>query len=183
MMRARTKSGRRAGRRRLAAGWVFLVLAVMSFAAWVGSIWVETTWSRGEWTVQCGHGVLAVYRELPSSMPAFRFVRLEPSPVWWIGVERRTNNTATNLCTDVRLGICGGYHLTSTVRGVFDSRCVMVLLYPFAIAAGICGVLMVRSGRRARRVSGGLCERCGYDLAGLGAGVGCPECGKAMPSV
>ncbi len=39
------------------------------------------------------------------------------------------------------------------------------------------------ANRRARRRAAGLCERCGYDRAGVSPSTQCPECGAAAPQI
>lgn len=47
-----------------------------------------------------------------------------------------------------------------------------------AVVAAPTAWFWYRDRRSLRRAEVGCCPACGYDLAGLGAGAVCPECGK-----
>jgi hypothetical protein len=55
-------------------------------------------------------------------------------------------------------------------------------LWPVPLVLVVSGVLLVHPARRAaRRAKAGRCTGCGYNLAGLRQGFGCPECGPSTP--
>ncbi|MBX3403040.1 MAG: hypothetical protein KF699_06460 [Phycisphaeraceae bacterium] len=61
------------------------------------------------------------------------------------------------------------------IRASKQQREFVVPMWSIGLAAAAVGVV---AWRRSRRETPGFCARCGYDLAGLLAGV-CPECGTA----
>jgi len=72
----------------------------------------------------------------------------------------------------------------ASVTGIVDfgdqSRLVQRILPPALAlpAIAICIVAWRRNARRRRLIAAGFCP-CGYNRAGLAAGVVCPECGAA----
>ncbi|MCC6320398.1 MAG: hypothetical protein IT438_03055 [Phycisphaerales bacterium] len=57
------------------------------------------------------------------------------------------------------------------------------LWLPLALAAIPSNLAWRSELRRRRRERIGKCSTCGYDLAGLAAGVACPECGTGKARV
>lgn len=92
--------------------------------------------------------------------------REKPSLTWWF---TRTPDTQTLWGVMSR----GRYREGSTQSDEFR-----VVLWPPAVV-GLCGGgLLLWAGGRARKASRPhLCPKCGYDLAGLGPEMSCPECG------
>jgi hypothetical protein len=62
-----------------------------------------------------------------------------------------------------------------TIEGPATLHYMIVPIWMPMMLAAAPTLWLWLSGRRSPR---GLCPRCGYDRAGLGAGVACPECGQ-----
>ena len=58
---------------------------------------------------------------------------------------------------------------------------IPMTMFPYGIGIGFATWLLIETAvlvSRLRRPRQGSCPWCGYDLAGLGDGAACPECGK-----
>ena len=175
----------RVGRGRRVVGWVLVVAGVVVAGIWGASRW----WSGGYNGSRLGffvdHGVVGIS------------VLDGPRPEWgpW-GWFRIRDVSGPNSCYwmipepdpwrfSVHLWIAGYYKsdyssIIMSNNQVMVSRweySAQVVPWPFALVCLVSGGLLVRSGRRVnRRAMQGRCLKCGYDLAGLGDGVRCPEC-------
>jgi hypothetical protein len=128
-------------------------------AQW-GSMWREPDLTQAE--------TVLFERRLAILSPRGPFVRRDQDfeIEWWMHSERS--------------GSIGIAKLDQFDTKGMSSLGVRVLLWPIAvIALGISAPFLLSARRLAKRNRIGLCPVCGYDMKGLAAGAGCPECGKA----
>lgn len=176
------------GRKKMIAGWGLVGFGVIVGAAITASRWRNVRYSRSsmgaggyftrELSVRSGVFIMESEHDPapdvaydPGTWTEFSldrndFVELE----WWF-----TNDTASAPWP----GIFDLYQPWAVKPGVtFGSFCM--ILWPIAalfLAGGSTFLVADRKSRQRSRT--GLCVHCGYDLKGLRAEAGCPECGKA----
>ena len=147
------------------AKWVGLVLCVLVFVTYIGSVWLEANvlrFTNSSFTsVSIGYGLLGVMRDDCSDGPMFGppstnfiFKRRQPKVyLWWVWRIRETTNQPT------------GWVIHSTAI-------LIPLWFPLLLIAAPTAYLW----RTDRRPKPWQCAKCRYDLRGLEGGV-CPECG------
>lgn len=137
---------------------VWLVVTVVLAAVWVSSAWWGFSWlsPNRRWSGGIATGVVGlVHRSPKDTMIVMQGFYGNPAPrLRWMPVFER-----------VPVG----------------TRC-LVPIWPFVAGAGAVWLRAARRAKRLRRrLTGGLCMRCGYELAAVpvssDAGVVCPECG------
>lgn len=157
-MKLRTRRARIRG----AAKWAALVVCVVIAAVWLSSRWwgvQRTAETNGRWLhLALGRGVFS-----------YNDVSLGRSLT--CDAEWSFHNPAAEW----------GFH-TPTARSWRPSLMVGPRQTLLWLPLWIPVVILVLSTawlwwRDRRRVRAGHCAACGYDLAGLAPGVGCPECG------
>ena len=168
------------GRKRLIAGWGLLGVgaAMLSLLTWSGWNSLVASWcptaTQYHLRVRDGFVTIAVQTLAPPDSQKWS-VQRRPfwEVVWWL--EHHTSEI------DWSLGVTRG-----TALAGFATRWggrvwgVQVMVWPLVALAWTASVFLFLNAhvvRRRRRV--GLCRFCGYDMKGLAAGAGCPECGKA----
>jgi hypothetical protein len=84
-------------------------------------------------------------------------------------------------CDTLYRGPSVTYHtdvLDMPYQPIWPGFLVNALFYGIILWLLIPGPFVLRRHiRRSRRVEGGRCPKCGYDLRGAPPGAGCPECG------
>jgi hypothetical protein len=145
-------------------GCVLLVVAMVGSGLWQCEVSLnrpvslngpaDILWSIGlrrgcAWLIR--HDVSALGVWLPPGAEV-KYGRLyPPSWAWWLEVDRRSVSLPEWLYVNVPLWM------------------------PLVVLAAPTGLLWYRRFRS--RYGPGFCPKCGYSLAGLAAGVECPECG------
>lgn len=125
-------------------------------------------------------------RALDDGMPFDRYVRvgwpLRFASCFTLGTPPDTivdtwGDTPPDLSYSVSRGLAtiGLAHLAT--RPLMPGFLVVVTVCEGVVLSGRAAAWLPRWRRRRSRARGGLCERCGYDLAGLTDGA-CPECGE-----
>lgn len=93
----------------------------------------------------------------------------------------RRQAAARNAYRTIDLGPAGMVHwwtpdpARATALRYAHGAGLTVPAWPAPVVAGVVGWLLIWWDKRVLR---GRCTKCGYDLAGLAAGVACPECGR-----
>jgi hypothetical protein len=147
------------------------------------SIWYGIFFLPGvSWSFQCRNGFLKVQRDIPGRQRTTDTLTIAPIPehmkfIWWF--RRR----GTFPVPQGHPGFNGRVVTITWNQPGWRSEFIIIdiLLWPVApLLLGTGGILVWTSTRAERRRRKGLCPTCRYDLKGLAAGTGCPECGKAV---
>ena len=173
------------GRRRWVVGWVLVVAAVVLAGA-VCLVWGylgRTQYANGTWRW--------IVRSLDGRSVELRVVNLFPAET---PEEARSRGHTADYVPPSRVDkpYWSGEWVRSDSRvwqwlvqrldqESFDAKGFGVNFNVWSVPAVVGGVgiaVLLWSGRVMRRVRAGCCKGCGYDLAGLGVGAVCPECGK-----
>ncbi|MFT3686639.1 MAG: hypothetical protein QM783_17260 [Phycisphaerales bacterium] len=166
--------GKKAGRKRRAAGWTLLVLGVLVAGVWAASGWWRASRIAGWYAAHIQNGVVCreqfgpfVPGKYPDPRP-WRFSPIEDYPGTWKW--RATYGFAAQV--DWSFGVASQEDL----GGV---KVVTFVLWPIPLLLWTPAALFLRSGTLARRrANKGACPKCGYSLAGIVEGSLCPECGR-----
>ena len=169
------------GRKRMWAGWGFVVLGLAVAGVMVASRW----WSYGRVGPNATYllverGTLW-YHSYPNYAitPDRWVIGLErsdsPALDWWLS-SPKTLDTIHLGFFRVRDRLIA--RAVGTAQPLPDTSWIEFVLWPFVLVTSIPGVAVVVMGRRvARRARLGHCPACNYNLRGLAAGAACPECG------
>ena len=177
---------KRAGRKRRVVGWGLLVLGVVVAGVWVASGWWEFGVGGRGGQVSVRHGMLVLRRDTrwDLELRAIGAASEAKGWVWWEG--RPTLRLPTTYDDDYEpladrkwwKGIVYAhvYWPAQSTERLFHAR---LLIWPLFLFLCVPALTLLRPEFVAwMRVRAGLCDVCGYDLAGLGVGAKCPECGK-----
>jgi hypothetical protein len=173
-MPRKAQATRAIGRKRRVLGRALLTLAVFATGLWAASGWWSTEYHRptAGYVFQCGY-----IRWDPNRMSGlddglYLFAH-DPMPLvdryyFWSPIGTPANGDGRQFGFGV--GLIDRY---GTKSGL------LLFLWPYQLVLAFSGVLVLRSGIRARRRAlSNKCKSCNYDLTGLSAGATCPECGK-----
>ncbi len=162
------KAERRRKRRRRWA-WGVAVATAVTAVVWIGSVFYSVEYvDVGRFTFGLGSGVVSTSRyEFDDAAKQAQILeglkRQGERNGWWAGAD--PPEVRALLWSPRFLPESGSwYHFTSWI----------VPLWPLVAALGTSAIVLFRLSRPPRP---GLCPSCGYDLAGLGKGARCPECG------
>ncbi|XVJ60911.1 MAG: hypothetical protein HEQ23_16585 [Tepidisphaera sp.] len=177
------------GRKRFIAGWGLVGLGL----AGVGAIAVSSRYSIGKSWAQDPSAPSSIYAlTLGRGQVSAAVLGEVPHPATNDSINGQNILAATQRAVRTRredrvtlrwwrpdgIGIAEGWS-ERTVYGHHTGA--IVLLWPLVLIALASGTPLIVSARRVRRKTRSeLCTACGYDMKGLAAGAGCPECGKAV---
>jgi len=162
----------RRGRKRQIAGVLLLTLGLLNAGIWGASRRWWFGYNGVTWQVSLQAGVVSFVRpkgRLPLTTMEegwhSRFIA-DDRPEWsWLADRYESPPTLS-------VGVAAVYTLAGGRAASVDACGWLFALPPLVGGA----VLMWSTRWRARK---GKCVECGYDLAGLAAGVRCPECGES----
>lgn len=167
-----------AGRKRRLAGWTLLVLGLLVTAV-LGWSWSRRAYSvGGAWGFELANGQVRCILYPGANISGDSGVLLHGESERFLRLRtRRSVVPVSNANKAWDLYVVS--HFSLETAGVVMSQHWNFVLWPLPLMLWAEGGLLVRSGVVARRrAETGLCRGCGYDLAGLGAGAKCPECGR-----
>ena len=175
---AQVKNRQRKGRKRRLTGWTLIALGLLVAGVWGGSKWWGLRWRNNETYVALGYGQIVL--QLNGMGPGFQWgfeswADFKVNWLTWYGFDSTNDGSRKS---ERKVGLVR----VSTYRADYYTRTdVDVLFWPIPLLLWAAGVPVLRSGILARRrAMTGSCSKCGYSLAGLSEGAGCPECGKGM---
>ncbi len=166
------------GRKRRVAGWAFLVTGLLSSTGIAVSQWYRyyhfDIRSRSSVIIASGvftyHTFPTNYSILPSVSNGLELADTRRMD-WWIAESDPLDRLHVGV---VRIG---------SPRWGTPSIEIQVVLWPIPLVLLASGVLVLASGRNARKhVLDGRCTSCSYDRAGLASETPCPECGTTVRS-
>jgi hypothetical protein len=168
------------GRKRLIAGWGLVRASGILLVAILASRWIEVARlkSDNEWYLSLSRGMVAygpfIIVNFGSIEEQDMFTRLDPSGLVW---KVKPEVYGKTLVLDTPVLTIERPRGRKSAGAPFQIY-IQFMLWPLALSAASLGTGMILWGKRRGSSSRDHCLTCGYDMKGLAAGAGCPECGK-----
>jgi hypothetical protein len=134
--------------------WGGAAVTVLLVVVWFGSGWRGVRWRNPRWDLSIYEGRFRVYRA-----PAQYVQPADPTKFQWPLY-------------------CHGWKWNTNWVVIRDLWSIdLPLVWPTTAVFALTSIAWIIDVRVQRRTRLNLCQRCGYDLAGLLSDANCPECG------